>query len=78
VSPAIETFGTHRLIFGSCPGVPIAALSKADHEETSVEQIVPSAEWYAVLRKCFAELGEDEEAMTGLMGGNAQSVYDLF
>ena len=36
-----------------------------------------SGEWYALLRKCFAGLGEDTEAVTGLMGANAERVYEL-
>ncbi len=71
VSPAIETFGTHRLIFGSSPVLPLSKLGRA------MEQVVPSSEWYTVLRKCFADLGEDGDAMSGLMGGNAAGVYEL-
>jgi predicted TIM-barrel fold metal-dependent hydrolase len=77
VSPAIETFGTHRIIFGSFPALPIADLVNGREEAVSLEQPISTDEWYAVLRKVISELGEDGEAMTGVMGRNAAEVYDL-
>lgn len=69
VAPAIETFGTHRIVFGSQPAVP----------PTDAALIVPisGAAWYSLLRKCVSELGEEHEAMTAIMGANAVKLYDL-
>lgn len=79
VSHAIETFGTHRLIFGSSPALPLSDLEHVSHTHTvgELEQPISNGEWYAVLRKCVAELGEGVEEMTGVMGANAAAVYDL-
>lgn len=79
VSHAIETFGTHRLIFGSSPALPLSDLKHVSHTHTvgECEQPISNGEWYAVLRKCVAELGEGMEEMTGVMGANAAGVYDL-
>ncbi|OWZ71946.1 hypothetical protein AYX14_02622 [Cryptococcus neoformans] len=79
VSHAIETFGTHRLIFGSSPALPLSDLKHVSHTHTvgECEQPISNGEWYAVLRKCVAELGEGVEEMTGVMGANAAGVYDL-
>ncbi|ADV24297.1 hypothetical protein I305_04979 [Cryptococcus gattii E566] len=78
-SHAIETFGTHRLIFGSSPALPLSDLEHVSHTHTvgELEQPISNGEWYAVLRKCVAELGEGVEEMTGVMGANAAAVYDL-
>lgn len=67
VAPAIETFGSHRIVFGSAPALP----------PTDPEVIVPvsGAAWYALLRKCIAELGEDQESMTKIIGANAFGLY---
>lgn len=69
VAPAIETFGTHRIIFGSQPALP----------PTDPDVIVPisGAAWYTLLRRCVSELGEEHEAMTAIMGVNAVKLYDL-
>ncbi|KIR60376.1 hypothetical protein I314_03669 [Cryptococcus bacillisporus CA1873] len=78
-SHAIETFGTHRLIFGSSPALPLSDLEHVSHTHTvgELEQPISNGEWYAVLRKCVAELGQGVEEMTGVMGANAAGVYDL-
>ncbi|CAK9784317.1 hypothetical protein CC85DRAFT_284854 [Cutaneotrichosporon oleaginosum] len=69
IGPAIEAFGTHRIVFGSQPALP----------PTDPAIIVPvsGAAWYALLRKCVSELGEESEAMTAIMGKNAEEVYGL-
>ncbi|XAO24733.1 hypothetical protein I312_103539 [Cryptococcus bacillisporus CA1280] len=78
-SHAIEMFGTHRLIFGSSPALPLSDLEHVSHTHTvgELEQPISNGEWYAVLRKCVAELGQGVEEMTGVMGANAAGVYDL-
>ena len=73
VSPAIETFGAHRLIFGASPALPLSELAKGK----TIEQPISVGEWYAVLRRCLAEMGEGEPAMSEVMGGNAMKVYGL-
>ncbi|WVO15753.1 hypothetical protein L204_103415 [Cryptococcus depauperatus] len=77
MSHAIETFGTHRLIFGSFPALPLADLEHISSVKGQLKQPISNDEWYAVLRKCVSELGEVTEAMTAIMGGNAAMVYDL-
>jgi predicted TIM-barrel fold metal-dependent hydrolase len=77
VAPAIETFGTHRIIFGSFPALPLAELVRARQEDMPLDQPISNEEWYAVLRKVVSELGEDAEAMTEIMGGNGAKVYEL-
>lgn len=73
VSPVIEAFGTHRIIFGSHP-----AVQAADGPDASgLVRPVPPSKWYGFLRRCVSELGEGEEAMTAIMGGNAAGVYEL-
>lgn len=67
VAPAIETFGTHRIIFGSQP-----ALSPKDAEVACPAR---GEDWYFLLRKCVSELGEDSAAMTHVMGSNAVEAY---
>lgn len=69
VSPAIESFGTHRIIFGSSSAVPSS--------ESGVSHPIAESEWYAVLRKAVTELGEGSEAVVGIFGGTASKVYDL-
>ncbi|GFZ49035.1 hypothetical protein JCM24511_06785 [Saitozyma sp. JCM 24511] len=77
VAPAIETFGTHRIIFGSFPALPLPELVRARQEDVPLHQPISNEEWYAVLRKVVSELGEDAEAMTEIMGGNGAKVYEL-
>lgn len=61
VAPAIETFGTHRIVFGSPSAVPG----------------VSGDEWYLLLRRCLVELGLDADALTQIMGSNAKALYGL-
>lgn len=75
VSPAIETFGQHRIHFGSSTAYPLPNTSSLPTE--AVEQVVPSKDWYAVLRKAWADLGADTGEMSELMGGSAKAVYGL-
>ncbi|WVF70161.1 hypothetical protein IAT40_004949 [Kwoniella sp. CBS 6097] len=77
VSPAIEAFGTHRIIFGSTPALPLPDLTKVSPIPGDLEQPISNGEWYSVLRKVVSELGENKEEMTGVMGGNAAKVYAL-
>lgn len=77
VAPAIETFGTHRIIFGSFPALPLPELVRARQEDVPLHQPISNEEWYAVLRKVVSELGEDAEAITEVMGGNGAKVYEL-
>ncbi|BEI80432.1 hypothetical protein CcaverHIS002_0109610 [Cutaneotrichosporon cavernicola] len=69
LGPALEAFGTHRIVFGSQP-----ALAPSD-PATVVP--VSGAAWYVLLRKCIAELGEESEAMTAIMAKNAEELYNL-
>ncbi|TXT13378.1 hypothetical protein VHUM_00745 [Vanrija humicola] len=69
IAPAIETFGTHRIVFGSQP-----ALLPTD---PAVIVPISGAEWYRVLRKCVSELGEDADALSGVFGSNAAEHYGL-
>lgn len=75
VAPAIETFGTHRIVFGSIP----AARSVVDQKDLGEGIIAPldNRQWYALFRKCVAELGEDSHAMTDIMAANAERLYAL-
>ncbi|KAK4684553.1 hypothetical protein P7C73_g5623, partial [Tremellales sp. Uapishka_1] len=77
LSPAIETFGTHRLIFGTCPTLPIPQLATITPSPVKLEQPLSSDEWYATLRKCVSELGENEDEISAIMAGNAAAVYSL-
>ena len=116
VTPAIEAFGTHRIIFGSSTALPLPEpeptssshhsarrnssslihaaernsdsgspttrpvrqmVGSAEWETSSLVSVVDSGEWYGVLRKCLTELGEVEEAVTGVFGENAKQVYRL-
>lgn len=69
IGPAIEAFGTHRIVFGSQP-----ALAPSD---PAIAVPVSGAAWYALLRKCISELGEESEAMTAVMAKNAEALYNL-
>ncbi|WRT65118.1 uncharacterized protein IL334_002060 [Kwoniella shivajii] len=77
ISPVIEAFGTHRIIFGSTPALPLAELTKVSPIPGDLEQPIPNGEWYSVLRKVISELGEGREEMSGVMGGNAAKAYAL-
>lgn len=77
MSPAIETFGTHRLIFGSAPALPLEELTKSVTGAGGLEQPVSSDKWYGILRKAITELGETQEAVDGIFGINAAKVYQL-
>ncbi|WWD21977.1 hypothetical protein CI109_106465 [Kwoniella shandongensis] len=77
ISPAIETFGTHRIIFGSTPALPLPDLEKVTPIPGTLEQPIANGEWYTILRKVVSELGEGVEEMTGVMGDNAKRVYEL-
>jgi predicted TIM-barrel fold metal-dependent hydrolase len=68
VAPAIETFGTHRIIFGS---------TEAAKYDSDVSVPITGAAWYALLRKTVSELGQDQEAMNHIMGQNAEELYGL-
>ncbi|RSH79393.1 uncharacterized protein EHS24_001439 [Apiotrichum porosum] len=72
IAPAIESFGTSRIVFGSTPAVTVT-------KDTESHLVVPvqGAEWYALLRKCIAEMGQDAAAMTDIMGRNATEYYKL-
>lgn len=73
VAPAIETFGTHRIVFGSIPAAASASNVTAEHPGVIVP--LSNAKWYALLRKCVAELGEDRVALTDIMAANAERLY---
>lgn len=73
VAPAIETFGTHRIVFGSLP----AALSAGGELPEGIEAPLSGERWYALFRKCVAELGEDRAALTDIMAANAERLYAL-
>lgn len=77
VSPAIEAFGFHRIVFGSSPALPGPHLGR--RTRPSVDLIYPYApsEWYSVLRRCLTELGLDAESVTKIMSDNAKDVYQL-
>ena len=77
VSPAIETIGTHRIIFGSSPVLPLADLARATLNDTDLQQPIPSDRWYGVLRKTITEIGEGQQAVNDILGGNASRVYQL-
>ncbi|WWC67578.1 uncharacterized protein I206_101488 [Kwoniella pini CBS 10737] len=77
ISPAIEAFGTHRIIFGSTPALPIPELSRVTPIPGELEQPISNGEWYSVLRRIVTQLGEGKEEVTGVMGGNAAKVYRL-
>ena len=64
-------------MFGSSTALTESVLSEVWLGGREIIMAVPSSEWYAVLRKCLAELGEDEMAMTAIMGGNAADVHEL-
>lgn len=46
-------------------------------DDPHVSVPIKGPEWYALLRKCISELGEDEESMTKVMGANAVDLYAL-
>lgn len=75
--PSIETFGTHRLIYGSSPALPLADLAHATGADTDLQQPISSEEWYGVIRRVVTEIGEGASAITDFMGGNAANVYGL-
>jgi len=77
VSPAIEAFGFHRIVFGSSPALPGPHLGR--RTRPSVDLIYPysSSEWYGALRRCLTELGVDAESVTKIMSDNAKNVYQL-
>ncbi|OCF59200.1 hypothetical protein L486_03702 [Kwoniella mangroviensis CBS 10435] len=77
ISPAIEAFGGHRIIFGSTPALPLADLTKVSPIPGDLEQPISNGEWYSVLRRVITQLGEGKEELTGVMGGNAATVYRL-
>lgn len=74
VAPAIETFGTHRIVFGS---IPAAASAGTVNKEDGVIVPLSGEKWYALFRQCVAELGEDKGAMTDIMAANAERLYAL-
>lgn len=73
IATTIESFGTSRIVFGSQPAVDVKNHPDAEHLVVPIE----GAEWYALVRKCIAELGEDQQAMTAVMGSNAAAYYSL-
>lgn len=77
LSPAIEAFGTHRLLFGTSTALPTDQLAR--HPLTPVELVQPISEneWYTILRKTLTELGEDAESVGAIFGSNAATVYGL-
>lgn len=75
VAPAIETFGTHRIVFGSIPAA--ASAGEAPKPDSGVIVPISGAKWYALFRKCVSELGEDRHAMTDIMAANAERLYAL-
>jgi len=77
VSPAIETIGTHRIIFGSSPSLPLKDLAQATLHETQLQQPISSDCWYGTLRKTVTEIGEGQQAVDDILGGNASRVYQL-
>ncbi len=56
-------------MFGSQPALPPS--------DPAIVVPVRGAAWYALLRKCISELGEEGDAMTAIMGKNAEEVYGL-
>ncbi|EIW68676.1 hypothetical protein TREMEDRAFT_69133 [Tremella mesenterica DSM 1558] len=76
LSHAIETFGTHRLLFGSDHCLPLDVLRARAQYSNEITSPVKQGEWYAILRKCIAELGEDKFAMSAIMGSTASGLYE--
>ena len=70
MSPAIESFGTHRIIFGTAPATAPTSTGASSCP-------ISETEWYAVLRKAVTELGEGAEAVDSIFGATAAKVYDL-
>jgi hypothetical protein len=77
VLSVVEAFGTDRILFGSHPALPLLEIATHTLAKTSLAQSIPSGEWYATARRCLAQLGEGQEAITAVMGQNAAKVYDL-
>lgn len=55
-------FGSHPAVTPSDPAVIVP---------------IAGAAWYALLRKCVSELGEDQEAISNVFGSNAAQYYGL-
>ncbi|KAL7423349.1 hypothetical protein Q5752_002652 [Cryptotrichosporon argae] len=70
VAHAIETFGTHRLLFGAAPAVP--------HAVTAPQRVpIKNEAWYQLLRKVLADLGLGRDDVADILGANAIGVYSL-
>jgi hypothetical protein len=52
-------------------------LARATLSDTSLSQPISPDRWYGVLRKVVTEIGEGQEAVDGILGGNAARVYQL-
>lgn len=72
IIPALDSFGSHRLIFGSS-SVPLAPTS--DLKGITV----PGAqhEWYPLVLKLMQSLKLDRESVGDIMAGSAGRVYGL-
>ena len=77
MTPAIEAFGFHRILFGSFSALPEDHIKR--RTRPSVDLIYPHhpSAWYATLRRCLTELGTDEKDLGAVMGDNALKVYRL-
>jgi predicted TIM-barrel fold metal-dependent hydrolase len=77
VSPAIEAFGTHRIVFGTSTALPTEQLAQHPITPVLLAQPVSENEWYAELRDTLTRLGEGEVAVSDVFGRNAAGLYKL-
>ena len=64
VGPVLEAFGFQRIIFGSSP-LP----------SSNIDSRI--ADWYALARESFAELGVEQDAIDAVFFDNAKRAYGV-
>lgn len=77
MTPAIEAFGFHRLLFGSSPGLPGPHLGRRTRPSVGLIYPHQPSGWYAVLRRSLTELGVSRDDLSMVMHENAVKVYRL-
>lgn len=73
--PALDSFGSHRILFGSSP-VPLAL---APAPGLTLTPAVASAQrnWYPLVLRLLAKLKLDRDSVGEIMAGSAGRVYGL-
>lgn len=74
--PALDSFGSHRIMFGSSPTPLTLSTTHQAHRITPIPVVQnPRKDWHAVVLKVFRSIKLDPVSVGEIMGETASRVY---